>query len=131
MGGYRRRGWWHSRGAPQAAVASNRPGRPRAGLGRVEAMIRSAASQHFSAHAPTVSAEAQRVLSVLLNDQRQRWRRGERVLVESYLTSMATLQEDREGLLDLICNEVVLRAEKGDVPQLGEYLRRFEAYQQR
>jgi WD40 repeat protein len=78
-----------------------------------------------------VSAEAQRVLSVLLNDQRQRWRRGERVLVESYLTSMATLQEDREGLLDLICNEVVLRAEKGDVPQLGEYLRRFEAYQQR
>jgi WD40 repeat protein/cell division protein FtsB len=94
-------------------------------------MSRSAASHQFSAHAPTVSAEAQRVLSILLNDQRQRWRRGERVLVESYLTSMANLQEDREGLLDLICNEVVLRAEKGDVPQLGEYLRRFEAYHQK
>src|SRR5262245_19669914 len=84
-----------------------------------------------AAQAPTQSFGAPPLLNVLLNDQRQRWRRGERVLVESYLTSMTSLQSDREGILDLICNEVVLRSEKGDVPQLAEYLQRFASLQEK
>jgi WD40 repeat protein/serine/threonine protein kinase len=94
-------------------------------------MKRPAGSGKTSAHAPTEAAGAQPFLSTILNDQRQRWRRGERVSVESYLKSMLDLQADREGLLDLICNEVVLRAEKGDVPELGEYLKRFQSYQEK
>jgi WD40 repeat protein len=94
-------------------------------------MSKGLTSRHSDAHARTLQSGTLPFITVLMDDQRQRWRRGEAAFVERYLESMASLQEDREGLLDLICNEVVLRAERGEVPQLGEYLHRFEPYQEK
>jgi serine/threonine protein kinase/predicted Zn-dependent protease len=68
-------------------------------------------------------------LSHLLRaDQRSRWQRGEAVRVESYLERHPSLHSDPEGLLDLIYNEIVLREESGDTPQIEEYLDRFASF---
>ena len=64
----------------------------------------------------------------LLLEQRRRWRRGERVRVEDYLEQYPALQSDGEGILDLICNAIDLREERGESPQLDEYLRRFPQF---
>lgn len=61
----------------------------------------------------------------LVVEQRQRWRRGERVCVEDYLERHPSLRVDGEVVLDLICNEIDLRAERGESPRLEEYRRRF------
>jgi serine/threonine protein kinase len=60
-----------------------------------------------------------------LEEQRERWRRGERTLVETYLNQRPALNADRESKLDLIYNEIMLREENGDRPQLEEYRQRF------
>lgn len=64
-------------------------------------------------------------LAGLLLDQRQRWHRGERILVETYLDQQPGLQTDTECLLDLIYNEFILREKHGEAPQWEEYLQRF------
>jgi WD40 repeat protein len=61
----------------------------------------------------------------LLDDQSQRWRRGEFLPVEDYLRRHPTLLADPELLLDLIYHEILLRERKGDRPQFDEYRRRF------
>jgi WD40 repeat protein len=61
----------------------------------------------------------------LPEDQRTRWRRGERVWVEAYLKQYPGLQSEPECLLDLIYQEVLLRAEQGETARLDEYLERF------
>src|SRR5437016_243050 len=61
-------------------------------------------------------------------DQRQRWHRGDRVLVEAYLENQPALQGDADAVLDLIYNEIVLRETAGDKPQLDEYLKRFPKF---
>jgi WD40 repeat protein/serine/threonine protein kinase len=61
----------------------------------------------------------------LLLDQRQCWQHGERKLVEAYLQQHPTLKTDTDSLLDLISNEIGLRQEEGESPQLDEFLRRF------
>jgi eukaryotic-like serine/threonine-protein kinase len=66
--------------------------------------------------------------SVLRVDQCQRWTRGERIQVEEYLKQYPALQLDREGVLDLIYNEVVLRERENETPQLEEYLQRFPQF---
>ncbi len=58
-------------------------------------------------------------------DQRLRWRRGERVLVEFYLRRYPSLQSDTERVLQLINNEVVLREELEGHTSPEEYLERF------
>jgi WD40 repeat protein/tetratricopeptide (TPR) repeat protein len=58
-------------------------------------------------------------------DQCRRWRQGERVLVESYVERDPALRADREGLLDLIFNEFVLREQDGESPRAEEYIERF------
>src|SRR4051794_11376886 len=65
------------------------------------------------------------LLSLLLAHQRRGWRRGERAAVETYLERQPALHADPETVLDLIYNEIVLRAEAGESPQLEEYLQRF------
>jgi eukaryotic-like serine/threonine-protein kinase len=62
-------------------------------------------------------------------DQRERWLRGDRVPVEAYLEREPALQDDPEGVLDLIYSEVVLREEAGDAPRLDEYLERFPRFE--
>jgi serine/threonine protein kinase/tetratricopeptide (TPR) repeat protein len=63
--------------------------------------------------------------AALLDDQNRRWLRAEHVPVEDYLERHPSLQEDSEALLDLIYNEVRLRDESGEAPELQEYLGRF------
>ncbi len=64
-------------------------------------------------------------LARLLDDQSDRWTRGERPAVEAYLRQHPHLCGRREFLLDLIYNEVVLRCRRGERPQVEEYVDRF------
>jgi serine/threonine protein kinase/Tfp pilus assembly protein PilF len=66
-------------------------------------------------------------IASLLDDQTLRWLGGERVRVEDYLAADSNLADNPEALLDLIYNEVRLREEQGEVPELDEYRRRFPA----
>jgi WD40 repeat protein len=68
------------------------------------------------------------VAAVLLVEQRERWRRGQRPVVETYLTEYAQLHTDPEAAVDLIYGEFLLRVEFGDKPTVAEYKRRFPAY---
>jgi serine/threonine protein kinase/Tfp pilus assembly protein PilF len=61
----------------------------------------------------------------LLDDQNRRWLLGERVAVEDYLAREPALGNDPDSLLDLIYNEIRLREEGGETPELDEYRRRF------
>jgi serine/threonine protein kinase/Flp pilus assembly protein TadD len=61
----------------------------------------------------------------LLDDQNRRWLTGERVLAEDYVARNPALHDDSESLLDLIYNEIRLREESGETPELEEYRRRF------
>jgi Leucine-rich repeat (LRR) protein len=65
------------------------------------------------------------VVPVLRVDQHQRWQRGDRVLVESYLERLPHFHTDDEALLDLLYGEVLLRQEFRDAPDVEEYVRRF------
>jgi tetratricopeptide (TPR) repeat protein/tRNA A-37 threonylcarbamoyl transferase component Bud32 len=68
-------------------------------------------------------------IPLLQADQRERWRRGDRAAVESYLAERPALQSDPDGLLDLIYQEMLLREESGDTPCLPEYLARFPLFE--
>lgn len=63
--------------------------------------------------------------AALRQDQRERWLRGERALVESYVERHPALASDTPALLDLIESEISLREELGESPQPEEYLVRF------
>src|SRR4051812_33543384 len=65
------------------------------------------------------------LVETLLADQRAGWRGGTPRAVEAYVERHPSLNDDPDGLLDLAYNEVVLREEAGQSPQLDEYLRRF------
>jgi len=61
----------------------------------------------------------------LLIDQRRRVQLGEPFHVELYLSQHPGLAADPEGLLDLIYNEVLLRGQRGESPELDDYRTRF------
>jgi tRNA A-37 threonylcarbamoyl transferase component Bud32 len=65
------------------------------------------------------------LLARLEDDQRTRWQRGERALVEAYLGQHPALATDPAAALDLIYHEILLRQQAGEAPTLAEYLRRF------
>jgi tetratricopeptide (TPR) repeat protein/predicted Ser/Thr protein kinase len=73
--------------------------------------------------------EAVQLARLLCADQRTRWQLGERVRVEAYLEQNRDLDNDPEGLLDLIYNEVVLRQQGGERPCLSEYVERFARFE--
>jgi WD40 repeat protein len=73
----------------------------------------------------TYREESAPSLLPLLQDQRARWQRGERVLVEDYLARQPALAADAKAALDLIAHEVLLRRERGEKAELEEYLQRF------
>jgi formylglycine-generating enzyme required for sulfatase activity/tRNA A-37 threonylcarbamoyl transferase component Bud32 len=74
---------------------------------------------------PDSAGPGQPALQALLEEQSSGWLRGEHVLVEVYLARHPALQADPEAALDLITNEVLLRQQAGEKPQLAEYLERF------
>src|SRR5262245_46614071 len=67
------------------------------------------------------------LLDQLLADQCRRWQRGERVPAETYRDEQPALRCDEDAMLDLIYQEIVLREERGEAPQLEEYQERFPA----
>jgi serine/threonine-protein kinase len=71
------------------------------------------------------------LLTLVRADQRQRWQRGERFLVENYLERLPQLAVNSEWILDLVYNEVLLREERGEQPDAEEYLGRFPLHQSR
>lgn len=74
---------------------------------------------------------ATEILPLVRADQRQRWQRGERPLVEGYLSRLSLLQGDGEWIFDLIFSEILLREERGERPTLDEYNERFPQHQSR
>jgi eukaryotic-like serine/threonine-protein kinase len=72
--------------------------------------------------------EANQVTYMCL-DQRRHWHRGERILVEAYLAKQPVPVADKDAILDLIYNEIVLREAAGETPQLEEYLARFPQFE--
>jgi serine/threonine-protein kinase len=77
----------------------------------------------FLDQAGTLSAE--QLASVLCVDQRQRWLRGERPLVEDYLRLYSARHDEAEFALDLLFGEFRVRRLLGETPCLDEYQRRF------
>jgi serine/threonine protein kinase/tetratricopeptide (TPR) repeat protein len=65
------------------------------------------------------------LLESLRLDQRRRWAQGDAVRAEHYLEEHNLLDADIDGALELVYQEVVLREEAGQRPQLEEYTRRF------
>ena len=121
-------------GDPQALGSCDRPRRSRAGIGPAELMSKIHRSEPTPAPCspagPIRSRSGQPgcVRSRLVEDHRECWRRGERMPVEAYLERFRPSGVDAAELLDLIYNEVVLREEDGESPQLDEYLDRFPAH---
>jgi serine/threonine protein kinase len=74
---------------------------------------------------------ASELMPLVRADQRQRWLRGERPLVEGYLGRLSQLQNGGDWLFDLIFSEILLREERGEKPSLDEYLGRFPLHQSR
>ncbi len=62
---------------------------------------------------------------MILLEQRRRWLRGERVLVEELSLLIAASALDNETVLDLIYQEVLLREQQGERPDVDEYVKRF------
>jgi serine/threonine-protein kinase len=58
-------------------------------------------------------------------EQQERWQKGDRVAVESYLALHPRLYADQTIVLHLVYNEVLLREAAGERPSLEEYVRRF------
>jgi serine/threonine protein kinase/HEAT repeat protein len=58
-------------------------------------------------------------------DQRQAWRDGRCTSVEDYLALYPQLQRNLDDLLAAISDELDLRRERKEMPQLDEYLKRF------
>ena len=74
---------------------------------------------------------ASELLPLIRADQRQRWQRGERPLVEGYLSRLTQLRDGGEWLFDLVFSEILLREERGEKPSLQEYVDRFPLHQSR
>lgn len=64
------------------------------------------------------------MLDALLDRQKQDWTEGRRPKVDDLLHNSA-FEHDSEAILDLIYNEILIREELGDQPNLDEYLQRY------
>jgi tetratricopeptide (TPR) repeat protein len=64
-------------------------------------------------------------LQRLLDEQGCSWRQGERIRVEDLLERHPELRQQPEAVLDLIAQEVLLRAQAGEAAPLAEFQGRF------
>jgi tRNA A-37 threonylcarbamoyl transferase component Bud32 len=76
---------------------------------------------------PAPSGELGRteLLALLRADQRRRLQQRCPVALHEYFKGFPHLASDDEALLDLLCNEVVLREECGDSPSADDYADRY------
>jgi hypothetical protein len=68
------------------------------------------------------------LLDKVLDEQRDRWQKRDRVPVEEYLARYPALGEDAEALIDLVYQEVLLRRQLGESPSAQEYVSRFPTW---
>jgi predicted Ser/Thr protein kinase len=80
-----------------------------------------------SGHAEPVLPEE--LAALVRADLQQRWQRGERPLVETYLQRYPMLRANAADLLDLIHAEILLREGRGEPAPLDEYLQRFPEHE--
>src|SRR5258708_989645 len=80
-----------------------------------------------TSHGLTLERSARHLLKILLDDQRQRWQRGERPRVEDYLNKFPLLR-DAPDLFELIYEEFLLREQLGEQPAVEEYAGRFPGH---
>jgi tetratricopeptide (TPR) repeat protein len=64
----------------------------------------------------------------LLAEQRARWQAGQALPVEAFLERHPELAANADAVLDLVYNEIFLRAQHGEAPRLPEYLGRFPQF---
>jgi WD40 repeat protein/serine/threonine protein kinase len=65
------------------------------------------------------------VAGLIRADQRKRWKDGDQVSAETYINNFPSLKGNEPALLDLVYNEVLLREENGEKPEVDEYIQRF------
>ena len=80
---------------------------------------------HNDSDSSDVTGAATDTPAMLMVDQKSRWLRGDRVLVEEYCQRIPSLRNHAESLLDLIYSEVLLRERYGEQPKLAEYVEQF------
>src|SRR5262245_46247708 len=76
----------------------------------------------------SLSGRGDATLASALAEQARCWRSGTPAPVEDCLERQPALRGDRDAVLDLIYNEVLLRTERGERPQLVEYTKRFPEF---
>src|SRR5262245_42303288 len=64
-------------------------------------------------------------LVALLIDQHRRWSQGDTIRIETYLEHHPELHDDPAVLGMLVAGEILWRTDRGESPDLDEYLRRF------
>ncbi len=67
------------------------------------------------------------LVSVLRIDQHYRWELGEACPAEDYVRRLPAVGTDDEAAADLVYNEYLIRALKGDAPRRDEFATRFPA----
>ena len=77
------------------------------------------------------TASSKELLEHLCNDQVRRWRAGQRVPAEAYLSLHPGIRDDGEATFELIYGEFLLREEMGDSPPREEFHWRFPQFAER
>ena len=76
-------------------------------------------------------AGREELLERICSDQVRRWRRGQRVPAETYLSKYPGLVDDDEAAFELIYGEYLLREEHGEPPSPEELRWRFPKFAER
>ncbi|MGE3807618.1 MAG: serine/threonine-protein kinase, partial [Gemmataceae bacterium] len=71
--------------------------------------------------------DAQRVVTLLRFDQRDRWLRHQHIPAETYIRELAAAG-NTQNALDLVVNEFLIREEMGQNPSFDEYGQRFPQF---
>ncbi len=85
----------------------------------------------WPAHGRLKGSDALRWAVALIRDQTELWRAGHRRPVESYLATYPQLAAHTEIGLALAASEFVIRANRGELPLIGDYRRRFPQWAER
>jgi hypothetical protein len=71
------------------------------------------------------------LVELLCCDQVKRWRAGDRVPAEAYLTLHPMLHGDGEAAFELVYGEYLIRELMGERPELEEFVSRFPRFAER
>jgi WD40 repeat protein/tRNA A-37 threonylcarbamoyl transferase component Bud32 len=71
------------------------------------------------------------LIELFCSDQARRWRAGEHIPAEAYLSLHPTLTTDGDGAFELVYGEYLVRELLGESPKLDEFLWRFPRFAER